>query len=168
MFLFKSLGSRHSLTLFLPSEVSFTLQTIELTQSVGSVTSVIMPSAIILSHSALYNGKMWTGTVRGGWTTGLGLSISWMWYLSPGNLPILSKNPGIFLTQWILKDSSPRHLDVLGSTLRGAGLLDVYSYDTKFLCELAVDYGWVAMGLDYIETRGSWIAFKGYLESGSA
>ena len=26
-----------------------------------------------------------------GWTTALGLSISWMWYLSSGNLPILSK-----------------------------------------------------------------------------
>ena len=35
--------------------------------------------------------RMWTGTVRGGWITGLGLSTNWMWYLSPGNLPILSK-----------------------------------------------------------------------------
>ena len=45
MFLFKSLASKQSLTFFFPSGVSFTLQTVELTQSVGSVTSVMMSSA---------------------------------------------------------------------------------------------------------------------------
>ena len=30
---------------------------------------------------------------------------------------LVKNNPGILLTHWILKDSSPRHLDVLGGTL---------------------------------------------------
>ena len=37
------------------------------------------------------SGNLWTGTERGGWTTDLGLSIIWTWYLSSGNMPILSK-----------------------------------------------------------------------------
>lgn len=67
------------------------MQTIELTQSVGSVTSVMMSSAIIFSSSALYSGRMCTGNVHGGCMTGVGLLMSWMWYWSPGNRPILSK-----------------------------------------------------------------------------
>ena len=35
-----------------------TLQTIELNQSVGSFTSVMMSSAIVFSSSALYSGIM--------------------------------------------------------------------------------------------------------------
>ena len=49
---------------------------------------------------------MWTGTVLGGCITGLGLSTSWMWYLSPENLPILSKQS--LKSSWTIDfDSSP-------------------------------------------------------------
>ena len=43
----------------------------------------------------------------------------------------------------------------LGVRLGSAGPLDVYRYDTKFLCELAADDGWVTMGLDRIEISGN-------------
>ena len=90
MFLFKSLGSRQSRTFF-PFFVSVMLHTIEFTQSVGSVTGVIIPSASILSSSALYSGIMCTGTVRGACTTGLASSMSLISYFAPGKRPILSK-----------------------------------------------------------------------------
>ena len=56
--LVRSFGSVQSLTFFLPSALSLMLHTMEFTQSVDSVTFVIMSSAITLSTSVLYIGKM--------------------------------------------------------------------------------------------------------------
>ena len=60
--MFRSLGSRHSLTFYSPSGVSLILLTIELTQSVG--WGVMTSSAITLLSSA-FTRELWTGTVRG-------------------------------------------------------------------------------------------------------
>ena len=59
--LFRSLGSRHSLTFYSPSGVSLILLTIELTQSVGWG----MTSSAITSLSSAFTRELWTGTVRG-------------------------------------------------------------------------------------------------------
>ena len=91
MFLLRSFGSRQSLISLLLLGVYLILHTIEFTQSVASCTAVITSSAIILSSSSLYKGRIWTGTVRGGWMTGTGSSISWMRYFSLGKQPNLSK-----------------------------------------------------------------------------
>ena len=60
--LFKSLGSRHSLRL----PFGFITGTMELIHSVCYLTSVIIPSLVSLSSSALYAFYMATGTDLGG------------------------------------------------------------------------------------------------------
>ena len=100
MFLFKSSGSRHSLTFFLRVDLICGLCHL--------CDNFVCNHLIQFGFTHIY--YIWS---RGGWTTGLGLSISWMWYLLPGNLPILSKQSLYSSTQWMLKDSSPRHLVVL-------------------------------------------------------
>ena len=60
--LFKSLESRHSLRLLF----GFITSIMELIHSVCSLTSVIMPSFVSLSSSALYASCMATGTDLGG------------------------------------------------------------------------------------------------------
>ena len=80
MFLFRSCGCIQSLAFFEPSGFSVTLQTIELTYSLGLVTRTMMACACILSNSALYKGRMWTGTVLGAWMTGTGLPWAAAWF----------------------------------------------------------------------------------------
>ena len=81
--LFKSLGSKHSLRLLF----GFITGTIELIHSVCSLTSVIMPSFVSLSNSALYVVCIAIGTDLGGCWTGLYCSFSLMWYGPPGRVP---------------------------------------------------------------------------------
>ena len=64
--LFKSLGSRHSLRLLF----GFITGIMELIHSVCSLTSVIIPSLVSLSNSALYAFCMATGT-----DLGMGLQV---------------------------------------------------------------------------------------------
>ena len=66
MALFKSFGSRHSLS----DPSIFVTQTSELTQSVGSETLVIIPCASKESSSFLNGSWSASGTLRGGCITG--------------------------------------------------------------------------------------------------
>ena len=89
--LFKSLGSRHILSL----PFGFRRYTRLLTHAVGSFTFAIIPFETISSNSSLMSSFRAIMTRLGGWMTGLTVGSMMIWYL-PSNFPIPLKQSGYF------------------------------------------------------------------------
>ena len=95
MALLRLVGSRQIHSLGFPVLLSFvSTNTKPLIHGVASWTGLITPALSILSISCLKVSLRYTGMGLQGVCFGVTDGSEWMWYGSPGNLPIPSKSSG--------------------------------------------------------------------------